>query len=670
MNVSILPSRLEIDVRANLRALVERARALQVFGPTVEFDAAVWDLSEIKPARPAAGSAKAKRLYFTTHQNGMAKSLRGRTPLEPAFGSMLKAIVAMREHARPKDAGDPKALIRASRSLYEQLSNRGYDPADLLSADFERAAKSFEATSTAHTQYMMGNKLQQLAEAINRYNLSKARIVFVNPFKRVDFNYRQVNEEDRAKAAQKMASDDAVDAIITMSLAVRKAGVDRDILFASAAELLMCAPWRINDCLNLLNDCERSEKVIEEGVERERLGIAFHGSKGVKGSIKWIPTAMKDIAERALADIRRITAPSRAVAKFMEDNPGRAWLPDPWCLADPSTQLDSADLQAALGLASISTAKDWAKRNGVAAESRARRCFYRLSDVERALLDMQPRLPPGSPPLSHYLFLVPHNFGREDCAVRMPVVAFLADGSFADFMVGRNPGRSIFQRLDLKDAKGTPYAVRSHQIRHFLNNLAQEGRLAQLDIARWSGRKDVGQNHVYDHTGGVPLARTMRELLKTNAMRGPVADTFEKLPPVEREAFLKSRLATVHMTDIGACIQDWSLAPCPNHGSCAGCGDHLVIKGDAKQRERAERMLEDSEPMVVAAENEMREGTYGAGPWVEHNRKIVDGLRQVIAVHSDETIPDGTPVQLSERRPNRAKPTPASHRVGRDAIDL
>jgi hypothetical protein len=654
MNVSILPSRLEIDVRANLRALVERARGLQVFGPTVEFDAAVWDLSELKPARPAAGSAKAKRLYFTTHQNGMAKSLRGRTPLALAFGSMLKAIVVMREHARPKDVGDPKALIRASRSLYEELGNRGYDPADLLSSDFERATKSFEATSTAHTQYMMGNKLQQLAEAINRYNLSKARIVFVNPFKRVDFNYRQVDEEDRAKVAQKMASDDAIDAIIAMSLAVRKAGVDRDVLFASAAELLMCAPWRVNDCLNLLNDCERREKAIEEGAERERLGIAFQGSKGVKGSIKWIPTAMKDIAERALADIRRITAPSRTVAKFMEDNPGRAWLPDPWHLADPDTRLGSRDLQSALGLSHPRAAVQWAKQNSVRpAEICDGKHRYRLADVERAVLDLQPRLPPGSPPLSHYLFLVPHSFGREDCAVRMPVVAFLTDGSFSDFMVGRNPGRSIFQRLDLKDAKGMPYAVRSHQIRHFLNNLAQEGRLAQLDIARWSGRKDVGQNHVYDHTGGVPLARTMRELLKTNAMRGPVAETFKKLPPVEREAFLKSRLATVHLTDIGACIQDWSLAPCPNHGSCAGCSDHLVIKGDAKQRERAERMLEDYEPMVVTAEDEMREGTYGAGPWAEHNRKIVDGLRQVIAIHDDANIPDGTPVQAIPDTPSR-----------------
>jgi len=651
MNVTVLPSRIEPDAHANLLALAARARKLQVFGPTVDFDAAMWDLSAVKISRPAAGAAKAKKLYFTTHHNGVAKSLKGRTPLAPAFATMLKAIIVMREYARRKDAGEYKVLVRASRPLYEELANRSYDPAELISSDFMKAAKSFETTSTPHVRYTMGHKLQQIAESINRYNLAKARIVFINPFKRVDFNYRQINEEDRARIAQKMASDDAIDAIITMSVAVRKAGVDHDIIFASAAELLMCAPWRVNDCLNLLNDCERRERAIEEGAERERLGIAFQGSKGVRGSIKWIPTAMKDIAERALADIRRITTPSRAVAKFMEDNPGRAWLPDPWRLADRDTLLSSKDMQTALGLSHSRGAVHWAKSNGVVpAEICDGKYRYRLADIERVLLDLQPQLPPASPPLSHYLFLLPHNYGREDRGVMLPVVRFLTDGSFSDFMVGRRPGRSIFARLNLRDAEGNPYAVRSHQIRHFLNNLAQEGRLPQLDIARWSGRKDVAQNFVYDHTGGVPLARTMRELLKTDDMQGPVADTFQKLPPVEREKFLKSRLATVHMTDIGACIQDWSLAPCPNHGSCAGCSDHLVIKGDAKQRVRAERLLKDYEPMVTAAENEAREGTYGASNWVEHNRKLVDGLKRVIAVHDNASIPDGTPVQASPKK--------------------
>jgi hypothetical protein len=88
----------------------------------------------------------------------------------------------------------------------------------------------------------------------------------------------------------------------------------------------------------------------------------------------------------------------------------------------------------------------------------------------------------------------------------------------------------------------------------------------------------------------------MREMLSTEAMRGPLPETIKKLPPAEREEFQKARINTAHLTDIGACIQDWSLAPCPKHEACAGCGDHLVIKGNAVHKARAERLLTEQKP--------------------------------------------------------------------------
>lgn len=130
---------------------------------------------------------------------------------------------------------------------------------------------------------------------------------------------------------------------------------------------------------------------------------------------------------------------------------------------------------------------------------------------------------------------------------------------------------------------------------------------------------------------------------------GPIAATAEHLPAVERKSFVDSRLATVHMTDIGACIQDWSLASCAKHGACASCGDHLVVKGNPEQRERAAQLLRDYEPLVVAAEQEVEDGTYGAGPWLEHNRKLVEGLSRILAVHDDANIADGTPVQVAQK---------------------
>jgi hypothetical protein len=54
MNVHALPSLTALNAESNFEALVERARKLTVFGPTVDFDAPVWDLAPVKPGRPTA----------------------------------------------------------------------------------------------------------------------------------------------------------------------------------------------------------------------------------------------------------------------------------------------------------------------------------------------------------------------------------------------------------------------------------------------------------------------------------------------------------------------------------------------------------------------------------------------------------------------------------------
>lgn len=649
MNVAVFPSRSELDVRARLQAVVSRAKKLQVFGPTVDFDSPVWDLTLVKIAAPTAVSRRAGKIYFTTADNGTAKGIEGRTLMEPVFAELIKAIVALDEFARPKTPMQHRAITRASRPLHDALADRGYDPVELISADFDKAARWFAGrTASASTAYSMGHKLGQIADVLNRYQLTKVRISYANPNPRVADELESVDDEARARGAKKMASDEEIQGIIEMSTQVREIGEDPDVIHAGAVELLMCGPARINETLGLLLDCERHD--VDEGGE-PRLGLAYGGSKGFEPAVKWIPSAMRPIAERALAEIRRISEPSRQVAKFMEDHPGRAWLPEPWRLADPETRVTTNDLAGMIGLSSAIVALRWAKTKKIPVVARrGTQGFFRLGDIESALLRMQPRLPPGSPPLSSYLFLIPLRFySNRNEQGRLCVVTFVTDGSVRDFLCGRLAGRSVFERLKICDADGKPYSIRSHKIRHFLNTLAQEGKLSQLDIARWSGRKDMAQNAVYDHTGGMPLARTMREMLKTDAMKGPIAETFVALPTADRESFLKSRLSTAHLTEIGMCIQDWSLAPCPNHGACAGCGDHLVIKGDPKRKKAAERLLEEHQRMLADAESEAHDGTYGASNWVEHNRKLVEGLRRTVAVHDDPDVADGTPVQISDR---------------------
>ena len=101
MNVHALPSLASLNARSSMDLLVDRARSLRVFGPTVDFNSPVWDLASVKPGRPTAGSAKAPKLYFTEASN-TAKTLAERTLLAPEFSALIKSLIVVREHARPR----------------------------------------------------------------------------------------------------------------------------------------------------------------------------------------------------------------------------------------------------------------------------------------------------------------------------------------------------------------------------------------------------------------------------------------------------------------------------------------------------------------------------------------------------------------------------------------
>ena len=64
--------------------------------------------------------------------------------------------------------------------------------------------------------------------------------------------------------------------------------------------------------------------------------------------------------------------------------------------------------------------------------------------------------------------------------------------------------------------------------------------------------------------------------------------------------------------------------------------------------------------MLDKARAEAGDGTYGAANFVAYHERLVAGLRAIMAIHDDASIPDGTIVQLP------ALPAPEEHirRVG------
>lgn len=76
----------------------------------------------------------------------------------------------------------------------------------------------------------------------------------------------------------------------------------------------------------------------------------------------------------------------------------------------------------------------------------------------------------------------------------------------------------FFQRHKALHPNGMKEIFSSHQPRHLLNTLAQRAMLSDIEIAFWSGRKNVEQNNVYDNRTWEELRQNERRVLFADEM--------------------------------------------------------------------------------------------------------------------------------------------------------
>lgn len=656
MSVRELPSARLRDARANLVSFVQRGRDSVAFGRGLDFDAAAWDLSTWHTARPSAQQQKVV-LYFTTHENGAAKGLSGRCPMLPLFADFIKAVVRLRHERNPRQAGGLRVLVRASRYLHSTILVRSADPCSICTDDFDQAAQACKVREKESSRYRIGVWLEEIAGWLNKYSISRGRIDFTNPFPRVTYDHTRIGKDHDERRAKKLPSAAAYDALGEISNLVKEPS---EVVRMRAIEILVATGFRINELLTLPEDCEVEEELSQngkplldsEGSQRVRYGLRYIPEKGGMPDVKWIPTDMGGVVRRALGDIRIHTAPARMTAKWLELHTGRAHF-DPEDDQGPDQLYTAHDLTRVLGIARKGGVQ-WARARGLAPAKTVNMVYhYRREDIEAVLLAQQ-ELPTS---LSTYLFVVPQNFCHGVKATSPSVICLLTDQQVSDFLSGRSSERgttlSVFDRYGFTEADGSPIKLTSHMFRHWLNTLFEQGGLGEHEIARWFGRKDIGQNATYDHVTGLQRAEEVHRLMERGGIRGPMADVHEMLDPVERATFRESAIPTALTTDLGVCITDWTLAPCPDHGSCARCAEHLIVKGDPKQIAAAEKLLNEHEWFLADAVREAEEETYGASNYITHHRTMVEGLRRILAVHNDPDIPDRTIVHLNPRMPPR-----------------
>lgn len=628
-NVFLYAPKAQLTSRQNLDEFIVMCRdKLTVFGADLDWYSHAW-----------AGVGN------FTKKGAPSRGFTDAQLLDAGIIPFAKAYVRYQQGHNPNKLKNEFKAIRCIEAALLKIKGS----ADITQTDINvldeaaQVARSYNATS-----YQAGISLVKLLAFLNESRIIPAPISWKNPLKKPKEIHRTDDVAKRLRQ-EKMPPEYLLEAMAEM--------FNNDLLGArdrfttSIFALCMCAPSRITEVQDLPVDCLHRE-TDSKGVKR--VGLRFYAGKGFASDIKWLPTPMVQVAEEAVRRLTEMSEPGRKLAKWLESNPNKFYRHESCPNVGEDQPLTNAQACLALGLdpgdeVYISTERLKAQLKSY---KPFRAFFAENGYVTLRFLNgfMHSKLPKGWPwkneerriEYSNALCCFRQNEFRMDMPPRPIIVwgpgksTFTTDINYID-----GQERSIWERNGYKNPDGTPISMGSHQVRHYLNTLAQRGNLGQLDIAKWSGRANVHQNATYNHMTADEHVEMAKEV--------GVGATLQKARQNEPVAWSELDVAgegIAHVTIFGFCVHDYAMLPCQKHRDCLNCTEQVCIKGDTDKLERLKKHRDGIRLQLAKAQAANDDGIYGADRWSQHQIKTLERADQLIEILESKDTPDGTIIRL------------------------
>ena len=626
-NVFLFVPKAQLSSRQHLDEFILMCRdRLTVFGADLDWYSNAW---------PGVGNF--------TKKGAPSRGYTEEQLLNAGIIPFAKAYVRYQQGHNPnKLKNEFKAIRCIEAALLEIKGSADITLTDISVLDeAAKVARTYDASS-----YQAGISLVKLVEFLNESRIIPAPIAWKNPVKKPKEIHR-TDDVAKLRREEKMPHDYMLEAMAEMFNNDLQGARDR--FTTSIFALCMCAPSRITEVQDLPVNCLYRE-IDAKGIERT--GLRFYAGKGYESDIKWIPTPMVQIAEEAVRRLTEMSEPGRKLAKWLESHPDKFYRHENCPNVGENQQLTNEQACQALGVSASGNARDALKTafRGYEpyGEIYARKGFVTLSFLNGF---MHSKLPKGWPWLnkerhikySEALCCFRQNELRLDMPPRPIIVwapgksTFTSDINYID-----GQERSIWERNGYKNPDGTPISMTSHQVRHYLNTLAQRGSLGQLDIAKWSGRANIHQNATYNHMTADEHVEMARE-----AGIGVALTKIRENTPVTLADLDAVGEGIAHITIFGFCVHDYSMLPCQKHRDCLNCTEQVCVKGDAGKLERLKSHRESIRIQLIKAQAANEDGIYGADRWSQHQIKTLERVDQLIVILESKDTPDGTIIRLS-----------------------
>jgi hypothetical protein len=537
--------------------------------------------------------------------------------------------------------------ITALRALEKALVQTiGTSEIERINGSICNIAVSLIKNNRAHvTAYEAARELERLVEFLVEEHFLLSPFQWRSPM-RMSTRCTRIGQEGDDYRASKLPSKAALEAIPKCYLLATE---PRDVLVTSIAALLCTAPDRISELFSLPVDCEVTQRHNGE----MRYGLRWWPEKGGAPMVKWIVPSMVDLTKEAISKIKTVTEPARNVAAWYRMSQKKIFLADDAKHLRSSKIISGIDVAKILGVPPYAGSR-WCRHYGLrpyeGCQSSGYPMYY-FADVEAAILSHLPRNFPvicqrTGLRYDEALFALRVHETAPQYPTLLPLVTPVTT-QLVNMVLGSKLSASVFARFGFAEPDGSPIKVTTHQFRHWLNTLAHRGGMTQIDIAKWSGRRDVRQNAAYNHMTGRELVEMARRMEADDPrMPAPLAELAVKAP-VSRDEFMELEFPTAHVTELGFCVHDYTMLPCQRHRDCINCTEHVCVKGDSTKTSHIRHCLEIAEDQLRHAEEAMADGYAGSDRWHDHHSATVQRLRNLIAILDDSAVPEGSLVRVS-----------------------
>ncbi|MCO8045426.1 integrase [Acinetobacter bohemicus] len=605
-------------------------------------------------------------------------SSKDRLPENLLHNSILEFAKAYVKYQRINSKLKTKDTILSIRAIEQICIDRDgeVDLTKLVIADFDLAAENAKVNYKASTAYHVGRQLKILLDFLRQLKIV-ALPEWKNPIKKPADKSIVLDEESEEHRASKLPDEDAIFALADIFSRKDSELSDRDIFVTSAVSLLLAAPERASELFFLKHNCIHEEEVqtlsksslglIADDSNIEKvLGIRWYAQKNYGHDIKYIPSAMIPTVKRAIERLITMSEKPRYLAYLLETSekfPRHELCPD---VAD-NKLLSCVEVLRAMGFdeSLYSTTRNarmaalsFLRVRGIPSED----YVVSLEDLNKIL---RSRLPKGFPYVpfstgngvqvkwSEALFCCFRNqfhsyYATIFSELWVPHINTLNEGlsSTKKKKKGRHElanVQSIFQRWGYGD-----YSVTTHQFRHLLNTIANTNGMDSMLLAKWSGRADMKQNRVYDHTSVEDRNFSLIEMQKNEVGKVNTDSTFTfqiATPRTLQELNTKTTLS-MHTTEFGFCTHSYIDEPCLKYRNCLNCTEHVCIKGDEEKKKRLQDRLRKEKILWAKDKEAVSKNVTGATVWLGTRELTIKRCEQLIALLDDPNILDGTPLSL------------------------